>query len=53
MIYLHNIGASGGDRLYLVQISLFSRVEETLVTLERTKSVRKERPSSTLFTYED
>jgi hypothetical protein len=49
MIYCHNLGESGGDGLYLLQKGLFSRVKETHVSLERTKSVIKERPSKTLF----
>jgi hypothetical protein len=53
MVYLCKLGASGGERVCLLQIVLFSRVEGTHISLERTKSVVKEGPSSTLFTCEN
>jgi hypothetical protein len=53
MVYLCKLGASGGESVCLLQIVLFSRVEGTHISLERTKSVVKEGPSSTLFTCEN
>jgi hypothetical protein len=47
----HNF--QGGERLILVKIGVFSKVEETQVSLQRKQSVLEAGASSTLFPCEN
>jgi hypothetical protein len=48
-IFHANHSFQGGERLIFFQIGLFSKVEETHVSLERKPTVLEARASTTLF----